>query len=242
MNYYGSQEHLARLEAYDRRIFSQCDFSEPTKEYAINGEYLVKTYALEDESTGKPYHTPESGSINRLFREDKQVFEWRYLGMYGRNPCIVQHANGKSYLLFYECLYGYSVLDLASMESVRYIPWESGSCDEHFEETFIWCVPRYDRDSNLLAVEGTIWGAPNSVIVLDFSDPMRIVEAKDWLDVRGGLGSGGYDDGCDDIETAAWEADRLVCEITAWEADTQVRSTLTVSKRELLERLTSGTE
>lgn len=210
MNYYGSPEHNARLQDWEKRIFSKCVFLEPTSEYRPNEKYLVKRWFLSDESTRRSDRSPDCGNFNRLYRNDTFLFEWRYIGTEERDAQIIHHANGKDYLVYYEYLYGYSVLDLTTMKGVHYIPQESVSFDdEHFDETFIWCQPYYDPASSLLAVDGCIWAAPYSVIVLDFSDPMKIKEASHWIDLSGDVNSDIYDE----TEFSSWEHDTLVCSV-----------------------------
>ena len=211
MNYYGSPEHMAVLQDYDERVFSHCDFSEPSAEYCPGDDYRVLCYSAvdENESTRKRYRDQNSGLISRLYHKDELVFEWKFIGASPRNASIIHHANGRTYLLYYEDLYGYSVLELSSMQSVHYIPQESYETDKsRFEETVIWVVPHYDPESGLLAVEGCIWAALYTVLVVDFSDPMRIVEAGQWLDLNGDIDIGHYDE----INFIEWNADSLVCD------------------------------
>ena len=95
------------------------------------------------------------------------------------------------------------------MQSVHYIPQESHETDKsRFEETVIWAVPHYDPESSLLAVEGCLWAYPYTVLVVDFSDPMQIVEARQWLDLNGDIDSGHYDE----ISFIGWDEDSLACD------------------------------
>ena len=211
MNYYGSPEHMASLQDYDERVFPHCDFSKPSGEYSPGNGCRVLWYSAKDDNelTRSPYRDLNTGTVNRLYHNNELIFEWRFTGASSRKASIIHHANGKTYLLFYEDLYGYSVLDLLSMQSIHYIPQESHDTDEsRFEETVIWVVPHYDQQSSLLAVEGCIWAAPYTVLVVDFSDPMRIVEAKRWLDLNGDIDSGHYDE----INFIGWDEDSLVCD------------------------------
>lgn len=211
MNYYGSTEHMALLQGYDDRVFPQCDFSKPSDEYCPGDDFLVRCYSAvdENESTRTPYRDLNTGEVCRLYHSEELVFEWKYIGASPREATILQHANGKSYLLYYENLYGYSVLDLTSMQSVHYIPQESYETDrERFEETVIWVVPHYDPESSLLAIEGCVWGAPYTVLVVDFNDPMRIVEAGQWLNLNGSIDSESYHE----INFIEWTTDALVCD------------------------------
>ncbi len=211
MNYYGSPGHMASLRDYEERVFSHCDFSKPSDEYRPGDEYLIRCYSAADESelTRKPYRDLNTGLISRLYHKDKLIFEWRFTGASPRKASIIHHADGKTYLLYFEDLYGYSVLDLSSMQSVHYIPQESYETDKsRFEETVIWGVPHYDPESSLLAVEGCLWAYPYTVLVVDFSNPMQIVEARQWLDLNGDIDSGHYDE----INFIGWDEDSLVCD------------------------------
>ena len=209
MNYYGSREHTDELKDYQERLFSKCTFDFSSSEYALDEDYKVKSYDLIDESTRKPLHVPDSARINRLYRKEAFIFEWRYTGEHDRRASIIHHANGKEYLVFYENLYGYSVLDLTSMKTANYIPRESSIHDERFEETFIWVVPHYDPFNSLLAVEGCIWAAPYSIVVLDFSDPMQIIEAGRWADLDYDRLREVYIETYDEFK--AWTQDALIC-------------------------------
>ena len=232
MNYYGTPQHKALLQDYENRIFSKPLPDAPTDKYQINEEYSVQTYHLIDESTVKPMYAPDSGNINRLYRNDELIYEWKYVKDDNeRKAKSIHHANGKDYLLFFEYLYGYSLLDLSTMESVHYIPQESGDYDqEDFEETVIWVNPHYDPESSLLAVEGCIWAAPYTVLVLDLSDPMRIVETKEWLDLAGGINAKTYSE----HDFAAWTEDALECVKHIFDDKNE---TVKYSKKELMEKL-----
>ncbi len=211
MNYYGSPEHMAGLRDYNERVFAHCDFSKPSDEYRPGDEYLIRCCSAADDSelTRKPYRDLNTGLVSRLYHKNEPVFERKYTGAGPRKASIIHHANGKTYLLYFEDLYGYSVLDLSSMQSVHYIPQESHETDKsRFEETVIWAVPHYDPESSLLAVEGCIWAYPYTVLAVDFSDPMRIAEAKHWLDLNGDIEAGHYDE----INFIDWNADLMVCD------------------------------
>lgn len=117
--------------------------------------------------------------------EGKGYFFWRNLDNDGEFMSLIHHANGKRYMVFRFDLYGYGVLDLESLQDMRYFPPQScPSKRENFEETFIWTDVHYDSESNLLAVSGCYWACPYSIIVLDFSDPMTRQPVERWLDVR----------------------------------------------------------
>ena len=76
-------------------------------------------------------------------------------------------------------------------------------------------------------MEGCIWAAPYSIIILDFSDPLKIVEADKWLDLGGKIGEDTYGEIYDEFKS--WEPDALVC------------ANGTTSKQEILEKLNAIT-
>lgn len=83
---------------------------------------------------------------------------------------LIEHQNGKRYLVFRIDLYGYSILDLDTMKDYHYIPEESLNGGE----AFIWTGTYYNKDTNLLAVEGCYWACPYEVYVVDFSEPANL--------------------------------------------------------------------
>ena len=208
MNYYGSEQFKEFAKEKEERVFSHCDMSSPYQEESIDGGYILKRYYYEEERRN-PFIAAERGEICRLYRGPEFVFEWKNYD--GRSLFkIIAHSNGKKYLLFKEDLYGYAVLDLETYEAVHYLPWESYQSGDSFEETLIWITADYDRDSDLLAVDGCIWAeSGGSVIVLDFKDPMKIVETDKWLDIGDlAVKQSKYDNG---FRFVSWEKDRLVC-------------------------------
>ena len=122
-----------------------------------------------------------------LFDKDgRGRFFWRNLDDDGEFASLIHHANGKHYLVFRFDLYGYGVLELESLQDIRYFPPQSFPADrEDFKETFIWTGVNYDPHSNLLAVSGCYWACPYSVVVLDFSAPLTEQPVERWLDVHG---------------------------------------------------------
>lgn len=157
--------------------------------------------------------------VNTLFDANgREVFTWHNLN----GTCfayLFRHANGKRYLLFSVDLYGYSVLELESGKEFHYIPSESyPKDDKDFDETFIWCGAAYDPQSNLLAVDGCIWAAQYSTIVLDFSDPLTEQPVQRWLDLHEMIDP---DDRFFAIEYSRWENGMLYLDCEAGEGKTE---------------------
>jgi hypothetical protein len=210
MNYYGSDKYKEDMKKLDEQIFSKIRFDEPEREKDLGSGYLVRYYYYADEANCKPGHAPVDGEICKLFKEGGMVFEWKNTDGHSRVANIIHHADGNTYFVFDEDLYGYSVLKLETLQCMHYIPAESyGKYPEDFKETFIWCDCFYNPVNDLLAVDGCFWACPGDVIVLDFSDPMTPVESDDWCSLYCRCGND-HDD-LDDIEFDSWDRDILVC-------------------------------
>lgn len=210
MNYYGTGKYIEEMKRLDEQVFSKIRFDEPEREKELESGYLVRYYYYADEENREPGHAPVDGEICRLFKDDRMVFEWKNTDGNSRMACIIHHADGNTYFVFDENLYGYSVLNLDSLQCMHYIPSESyGKYPEEFEETFIWCDCFYNPENSLLAVDGCFWACPWDVIVLDFKDPMTAVEPKDWFSIYGRCRKGLPD--LDDVEFDSWDGDTLVC-------------------------------
>ena len=210
LNYYGTEKYKENMKKLDEQIFLKICLDEPDREKELGSGYSVKYYYFADEENCKPGYAPVDGEICRLFKDDQLVFEWKNMDGHSRMASIIHHSNKKNYFVFAEALYGYSVLDLASLQCIHYIPAESyGKYPEEFEETFIWYNCFYNPVNDLLAVEGCFWAAPGDVIVLDFKDPMTPVETKNWFSIYDRCGKDCHD--LDDVDFDSWEGDTLVC-------------------------------
>ena len=218
MNYYGTDKYKENMRKLDEQIFSKIRFDEPERKKDLGEGYSVRYYYYADEENRKPGYAPVDGEICRLFKDDEQIFEWKNTDGNSRMACIIHHADGNTYFVFDEDLYGYSVLNIETRQCMHYIPAESyGKYPEEFEETFIWCDCFYNPVNGLLAVDGCFWACPGDVIVLDFSDPMTPVEPGDWFSVYAVCGKGLPD--LDDIEFERWDVETLVCKAVGEEPD-----------------------
>ncbi len=111
------------------------------------------------------------------------------------------HSNGQDYFLFHRDLYGYSVLNLHTMEEFHYFPKESFPVGE----TLIWFQSCYNPVNNMLAVSGCyrttppdketgIHGhyskLPTHIMFIDFTNPLQtpvqFVEMTEWLKDKSG--------------------------------------------------------
>ncbi len=210
MNYYGTEKYKERMKMLDESIFSRIMFDEPEREKELESGYLVRYYYYADEENCKPGYAPVDGEICRLFKDDNLIFEWKNTDGHSRMASIIHHADGYTYFVFDEDLYGYSVMNLDSLQCMHFIPAESyGTYPDEFKETFIWCDCFYNPENNLLAVDGCFWACPGDVIVLDFKDPMTAVVPNDWHSIYRKYRCDDPD--LDDIEFDSWDNDTLVC-------------------------------
>lgn len=83
---------------------------------------------------------------------------------------IINHSNGKQYLIYNTDLYGYSVLDMSTLETADYVPYKSFFGGE----TFIWCEKHYSPVNDLLVVDGCYWACPWGLEFYNFSQPMQL--------------------------------------------------------------------
>lgn len=211
MNFYGSEEYFECLGKLDAQIFSKCDLENPTDEIQLDEHYKVKYYYYADEENAPEGWLPIDGTIARLYKDNELIFEWKNIDGGVRLSKIIHHADGNQYFLFDEDLYGYGILNLSNLECMHYIPMESHKkIDDGFRETIIWCDAHYDKNSNYLAVEGCIWGAPYTVIVLDFSNPIEPVIADKWIDIQEKIDPD-YEE-YEELNFKEWIKEGLVCD------------------------------
>ncbi|MCI8423940.1 MAG: hypothetical protein HFF50_10520 [Lawsonibacter sp.] len=120
-----------------------------------------------------------------LDSEGQMVYTWDNLNPDGEFYTLVPHANGRHYLIFREDLYGYSVLETETGQTLHYLPEKSWPWDKKgFLETFIWTDTAYDPRTNLLAAYGCYWGGGNNMQFLDFTHPLEEQDCAVWLDIH----------------------------------------------------------
>ena len=209
MNGYDNEAYQARRKRLEEQIFTEKNRQEESLTILSDGYTLRRVYYVDDKETPEGYAPPD-GEWCRLCHTDTCLFDWKNVDGHSRLGTVIEHTNGRHYLLFDEDLYGYSVLEIETGRCVRYMPEES-MCQEAntFRETFIWCEAYYDRNSSLLAVEGCYWGCPSGIIVVNFADPMTIVETSAWYEVPAAIPNEDQEDDGDQF-FVRWDTDRLV--------------------------------
>ena len=197
MNYYGSEEYNQLIKELDKLVYSKCNLTKETSKKVLDDNYSIKYYYYKDLDSNK------DGEICRLYKDDDLVYEWKNIYGKSRFATIINHSDSNKYLVFDEDLYGYSVLNLKTLDCIHYIPSESRLDNK---ETFIWCNVNYNQKNNLLVVSGCYWATSYSLIVLDFTKPMEIIESSNWLN----LPSKYYELGMD-IDFKYFDNNKLVC-------------------------------
>lgn len=140
-----------------------------------------------------------------LNKNDEIIYEWKCYDSNCDFQKLIEHSNGSEYLVFRADLYGYSVLDLKTLQTFQYFP----QCVLDGYEYFIWTNIEYNPLTNLLAVEGCIWACPWSICVVDFSSPMSEptfqIDLFDFIEDE--------EIGYGDPTFLVWDNDNLVCEL-----------------------------
>lgn len=180
----------------DKRFLYQ-EIKKLDEEYSLE----IKTFSrrnLEDEN--HIYLTAQD--ITLINNRNEIIFSYRTIDNHLLNK-IIRHSNGRKYLIFCKDLYGYSVLDLSSLEVFDFFPEESF---EQESETFIWCDVFYNPENNIIAIDGCYWACPYSIVLMDFTNPMQTsVQVDLWEKIK----NVNYND----ILFECWENDLLVVKV-----------------------------
>ena len=194
-----TKEYLDELSDIHHHLFKpECGKSDERIELGSGIAVLTKVYFYDSDNPKYPYNL--NGSDNTVYRNGEKIYSFKTVNNSG-HYWLITHSNGCEYLLFTKDLYGYSVLDLTTMQDYDYFP--AGSFPSG--ETFIWCDVHYNPINNILAVGGCFWACPSSVVLVDFESPL--VESL-HIDINEFINKGytRYDD----IDFAAWDGTDLI--------------------------------
>ncbi len=237
-NAVNSAQYLARIKQADA-LFEGQNF---TRRQTINlgsGYEIVKgAYRLGavNFSDGKYtlFGAPQIKSLHRIddgngscvaHLKSYAIKTWRCIDDRAEFFSLIRYADGKFYLVFRQDLYGYSVLDLASAQIMRFVPdaWLDG------KESFIWDGVHYLRGWDALAASGCYWGAPNGVHLVSFAEPMS--EEQRYVDVLDCI-RGGYDI-YEQADFAGFEGNEL--SLKCFRADTLRYENIKISREQYRE-------
>ena len=206
MNYYMNEECINKINTIKETYFKDLDLSNPSKIKELDDGYCVKVYTVLDELHSISIYDKEY-TLCRLYKDDKFLHEWVNIGISTLDLNIFKHSNGHKYLIYNIDLYGYSVLELDTLKNVNYLPIESYKDGDEFDETFIFCDAHYNEYNDCLAVEGCFWSAPDSIMLLDFKEPLKIIEANKWIDMNDVIGKERYHN----IDFESFNKDNITC-------------------------------
>lgn len=178
MNVYHTHQYQKFRQEHAFLFSEDCLCQRPGKENKLPQGWTVRTSRYQ-------------GGVCRAARHQlldsggQVVYTWDNINDDGEFYRLLPHANGNHYLVFREDLYGYSVLEVETGRTMHYIPEKSWPLDgRQGEETFIWTNVAYDAATDLLAVWGCYWACPNSMVFLDFSDPLSEQDCGCWVEMH----------------------------------------------------------
>ena len=198
-----TNEYLELMDDIGRHLFVPERFKcQKLKELNSELSVLLKNYFYDSDNPDYPFNLRGCEVI--LYRDGAEIYSYKTVDTEG--ACwTFTHQNGHEYFLFTKGLYGYSVLDLTTMLDFHFYP------DESFptRETFIWCDAHYNPKNNILAVGGCYWACPSSVVLADFSEPMKEALQVDVNDFYNN------NDHYDNIDFVAWECTDLILKMSS---------------------------
>lgn len=180
------------------------------REHKVSNGFVVLETMYSAELDGCTYGI----SFCKLKNEEGAgLAEWKCYDNSASFYTLIAHQNGDRYLVFRQDLYGFSILNLSDYGIYQYYP----QCVFQGEEDFIWTAVHYNTITSMLAVEGCYWACPNSVLLVDFSNPtcssLKQADVLQYLE-------GGYDT-VDDADFVRWENTSLVLSCYDTELDAQ---------------------
>lgn len=178
---YEYQEHKKKFEYIFNNEFMYEDSEES---YLLDGKYILKTYYYYDDSHQVLENNVRASKTNVMDLRGNIITELKNIDYHVDLFTVVEHSNGKNYLIFSTELYGYSILDLSDFSTYHFIPAKSF---KENKETFIWTNVLYCAQNNILAVDGCYWACPSSTYFFDFSNPttMPLKELFNSYDIDG---------------------------------------------------------
>jgi len=146
-----TKEYLDAREVAIAAVIRSENIADTTNEPPDDG-YIQNTIHYETEINGIRH----LGGSNKIYDSDNALIH-EYICLNTNSLCaLIAHSNGRKYFVYKEDLYGYSVLDIMSNDTFRYIPAESFRGGE----TFIITGISYNPTKNIMAATGCYWAYP----------------------------------------------------------------------------------
>ncbi len=156
--------------------------------------------------------------------DEKTIAEWRSIDDSAAFYAVIKHSNQRTYLIFRQDLYGFSVLDLGNGKRMQFFP----ELSLNGGETFIWTDVAYNPESDVLAVTGCYWACPDSTQLFKFDDPMS--DSPEYVDLVACF-DGDYDL-YDDVCFVQWAGGDL--HVTRYVIETKQHEPVVVKQEEYL--------
>lgn len=140
-----------------------------------DGKHILRISYFNDESCEYSKYQVQTSETEVFDNNFNKVAEFRNINHSVNFYSVVEHSNGKNYLIFSIDLYGYSVMNLENYHVYNFVPEESFKGEV---ETFIWTDVCYSKKNNIIAVDGCYWACPSSAEFFDFSTPENLPYEK----------------------------------------------------------------
>ncbi|MDE7430520.1 MAG: hypothetical protein K2N34_01155 [Lachnospiraceae bacterium] len=122
-------------------------------------------------------------------------------------------------------------MEIETLRDFHFIPYEAYPANgDKFQETFIFTGVKYNPADNMLAVSGCYWACPSSVILLDFTNPLKEQDCESWIDIHEIIDAD-YDI-YEDIDFERWGSEDFTLHVTAYNIVTNRKDSLTINLKE----------
>lgn len=162
-----SKEYQEFRKTFDY-VFQEKYKIKEEKQVLSDGKHTIHISYFNDESYEFSKYWVHTTLTEIFDSRLNKVSEFKNINQHVNLYSVIEHSNGKSYLIFSIDVFGYSIMDLSNYKVYHFIPEESF---RENEETFIWTDVYYCKSNNILAVGGCYWAWPFSSEFFDFSSP-----------------------------------------------------------------------
>lgn len=169
-----SNEYQEYRKTFDY-VFQDKYRTEIVEIHLTDGKHILRIFYFNDESYEYSQYSVHTSQTEVFDNNFNKVAEYRNINHSVNFYSVVEHSNGKNYLIFSIDLYGYSIMNLENYHVYNFVPEDSFKGES---ETFIWTDICYSKKHNILAVDGCYWGCPASTEFFDFSNPENLPYEK----------------------------------------------------------------
>ena len=170
-------------------------------------------------------------SNNKVFDEDKYIFE--YFNLY-HHPFFcekVEYNNGNNYIFYKTNLYGYNVFEIDTKNTFDYLP--KCSFSEKFAETFIGTDIHFNKNKSVFAVGGCYWACPTDVFLIKIENPLEQYENYQNIHLIIDEDYGKYED----IDFIEWENNDIKLKCYNIEIKPNKNEIILLQEKDYMERM-----